>query len=49
MTDLSNRSDGPPGGDFLIRVLPAAALCDHATLGRHLAAAIGEFSSEGIR
>ncbi len=49
MTDLSDRVDGPMGGDFLIRVLPAAASCDHAALGRHLAAAIGEFCSEEIR
>ncbi|MDP6061920.1 MAG: ribonuclease P protein component [Acidimicrobiales bacterium] len=49
MTDLLDRVDGPPGGDFLVRVLPAAASCDHATLGHHLAAAVGEFSSEEIR
>ncbi|MDP6177269.1 MAG: ribonuclease P protein component [Acidimicrobiales bacterium] len=49
MTELDRQVDGPPDGDFLIRVLPPAASCDHATLRRHLVAAVGELSSEEIR
>ena len=49
MSELESRPTGPMAGDYLVRVLPAAAGCGFGDLRRHLTDAVDEHGRRAAR